>query len=306
MPARQRRVTLGIIPASREYPPKLQIWLTTVTNSLPVHPETPALMQCAIEAARTAGHLALDRFASAQEVARKSAELTGNIVTQVDLLAERSILDQLRGQYPSHNVISEESPAVDRQSAWTWVVDPIDGTLNYAYGLANWCVSIGLLHAGRPYLGVIFDPLRDELFAAAPGAGATLNGQRIGVAGRDDLAYALVGFDLGYYAETRQQLAATALAVLPQVQALRLVGSAALSLANVAAGRFGGYFHLSLFQWDLAAALSLIREAGGVATRWSGEPATHDGGEIVAAPPGIHEQLRRLLVDSLTGPPAHS
>src|SRR5690606_20693917 len=126
----------------------------------------------------------------------------------------------------------------------------------------------------------IYDPVRDELYTAAPGLGAALNGAPIAPVQRNDLAYALVGFDLGYFPEARQQLTQAALAVLPHAQALRLSGSAALSLANVAAGRFGAYFHLSLFQWDLAAALSLLRETGVVATTWNGQPATPTGRQI--------------------------
>jgi myo-inositol-1(or 4)-monophosphatase len=221
-------------------------------------------------------------------------------VTAADLLAEHAIIERVRVSFPDHNVISEESPADDRQSEWTWVIDPIDGTLNYANGLGHWCVSIGVLRRGEPAVGVIFDPIRDELFVAAPGHGARLNGEPIHAARKPDLRHAVVGFDLGYHQDMRIRLAAAASSVLPNVAALRLLGSAALSLCYVAAGRLDAYFHLSLYQWDLAAALSLLREAGAVTTTWDGRPATPTGRQIAAAAPGIQLQFRELLQSSLT------
>ena len=211
-------------------------------------------------AARRAGELAAARFRTDVEVSLKGR---ANVVTDVDLASERLILDYVGREYPDFGILSEESEPVPGAAPYTWVVDPIDGTRNFAEGIPHFCVVVAIAAGDEVVAGVTYDPVRDELFAAQKGQGAYLNGQRIRVSDRADLGDGVLGFDLGYDFGSAKLLLEMAAGIWPRTQAYRLMGSSALSIAYTACGRIDLYFHHSLSSWDIASGILLAREAGG-------------------------------------------
>lgn len=255
---------------------------------LPVGASGRSARQIAVQAAREAGGIIRQQFRLAKSVTFKGR---GNIVTQTDLLAERTILGILRQEFPAHSILSEESPAISGSAGFLWVVDPLDGTMNFASGLQHFAVSIAMLSEGDPILGVVYDPMRRELFVAERGCGATLNGRRINVSEKDDLGVAIAGCDLGYSEDGRKRALDAAVSLRPAIQTLRIMGSAVLGQAYVACGRIDLYFHQYLFPWDVAAGQLLLTEAGAVATEWDSRPVTIESRGLVAANAALHRSF---------------
>jgi fructose-1,6-bisphosphatase/inositol monophosphatase family enzyme len=248
---------------------------------------TAVMLRCA----REAGRILAEHFRLPKVVGSKGRN---NPVTETDLLAERTICDIIRAEFPDHAILSEETLATTRSDGWLWVIDPLDGTRNFSNNIPFFCVNLALMHAGEVVLGVTFDPLQEETFTAAKGSGAALNGTPLAASGRD-LSQSVIGADLGY----DDGLAAETLRVLAglrsQTQSYRILGSAALSLAYVAAGRHDLYVHHYLFPWDFAAGKLLIEEAGGTATDRRGGPLTVDSHDIVAGSTRAHGELLARL-----------
>ena len=250
-----------------------------------------ALSVCEV-AARRAGELALARFRTDIEVSFKGR---ANVVTDVDLAAERTILDYVREEYPEFGILSEESAPVAGASPYTWVVDPIDGTRNFAEGIPHFCVVVAIARGAEVVAGVTYDPVRDELFAAQQGRGAFLNGERVWVSPRQEIDEAVLGFDLGYDFGQAKRLLEMAGGIWPQVQSYRLMGSSALSLAYTACGRIDLYFHHSLSPWDIASGILLAQEAGGqVLDRATLEPATLFSPGLIISNPTLVKQFLAL------------
>lgn len=239
-----------------------------------------ALLQTATDAARAAGRILAERFNG-----ERTIEFKGGIdlVTDADKAAEAAVLGILRERHPDHAVLAEES-GVTRGSSHRWIVDPLDGTTNYAHRVPHFCVSIGVEDDQGLAAGVVYDPIRDELFAAARGQGATLNGAPIRVSGTDQLGRALVctGFP---YDVRENPLAPLGLfnRIVRHAQGIRRTGSAALDLAYVACGRFDGFFEFGLKAWDIAAGVLLITEAGGNVSRIDGAPVDLAVGDLLTA-----------------------
>ncbi len=210
-------------------------------------------------------------------------------VTEVDVAAEAAALAVLRGAFPGHVVVSEESGLHGGGSGYRWWVDPIDGTRNFASGLPHFCVSVGLWGDGEPLAGVLLDPWRDEVFAAAAGEGATINGVRAVASGETELREALLGFDMGYKGPEGKLLLSAIQELWPGFQSVRMMGSAALGIAYAGCGRLDLYAHHYLQGWDVAAGIVFVREAGGVVTDLNGGRASPESGSIVAGAPGLHE-----------------
>ena len=222
------------------------------------------------EAARRAGQVIRDRFLTDKEIRFKGR---ADIVTDVDLEAERIILDLVRLEYPDFSILSEESNPIETGSPFTWVIDPIDGTRNFAEGIPHFCVVVALAKGSDMVMGVTYDPIKEEVFTAQLGQGAHINGEPISVSTREEIPDCVLGFDLGYVDEK----AATALDMIrhlwPGFQTMRLMGSSALGMAYAAAGRVDLYFHHSLSPWDSACGLLLAREAGGNVVDRQGQDA---------------------------------
>ena len=257
---------------------------TPGTPGVPTSTSGKNALTVAIEAARAAGDLIVARFGSDKQVTFKGH---ANVVTDVDLLAESAIMGLLRQEYPDFGILSEESEPLVMPSSYRWVIDPLDGTQNYASGIPHFSVVVALALDGEVVLGVTYDPVREEVFTAEKGKGAYLNGEPISVSEKRELPDCLLGFDMGYVGAK----AATALdmvkALWPDLQGIRIMGSGALGLAYAASGRLDVYFHHSLYPWDIASGLLLISEAGGIVVDRHGEPASLEKDSVIASSPHI-------------------
>jgi myo-inositol-1(or 4)-monophosphatase len=254
------------------------------------------LLNFAIQTARDAGRILAERFGRAVEITHKGDI---DIVTEADVASERLIVERIRSYYPRHAILAEESGDTlaigDQQSEWRWVIDPLDGTTNYAHGYPCFCVSIALEHEGVIKVGVIYDPTRDELFAAERGEGATLNGRGIRVSDVDDLNRAMLCTGFPYDVRERNDFARHFSNFIMHAQAVRRDGSAALDLAYVACGRFDGFWEEGLNPWDVAAGVLLIEEAGGRVSRYDGSPFDIYTPPILTSNGLVHEAMMRVL-----------
>jgi myo-inositol-1(or 4)-monophosphatase len=236
-----------------------------------------------------AGELLLERYGGpAEGVSSKSSET--DLVSEADRASEAAILELLTGERPEDGLLGEEGSSREGASGRRWVVDPLDGTINYLYRFPAWCVSVALEDVSGGLVGVIHDPLRNETFTAARGEGAFVNGKRMQVNGEESLEFALVATGFGYQAEVRAGQADLLTRVLPRVRDIRRAGAAALDLAWVAAGRLDAYFERGLKPWDWAAARLLIAEAGGALAELKGDPPG-----LAAANPALLPKLLELV-----------
>jgi myo-inositol-1(or 4)-monophosphatase len=259
------------------------------------------MLTIAVRAARAAGDIivrSLDRV----DLLTITPKGRNDFVTEVDRQAEREIIHTLQKAYPSHAFLGEES---GRQGAarsdFVWVIDPLDGTTNFLHGFPQFCVSIGMLYRGRLEKGVIYDPLRQELFVAGRGAGATLNNRRIRVTKQNGLKNALIGTGFPFKDQRHVEAYLGMFRDMMQDTAgIRRAGSAALDLAYVAAGRLDGFWEIGLKKWDMAAGILLIQEAGGIVTDLDGSDRYLESGNVVAANPKLHQAMRGLIEPHLT------
>jgi myo-inositol-1(or 4)-monophosphatase len=249
--------------------------------------------QVGVSAARSAGDLLRRRVDSIREVRHKSAV---DIVTDVDVLSEQEVCATLLAAFPTHSILGEEGGArPGSDPRFRWIVDPLDGTTNYAHGFPFFCVSIGLEVEGRLTLGVAYDPSLDELFVAEAGRGATVNDRPIQVSSTTDLAQALLatGFP---YERTEFSRAMNSFEVLSlKSQAVRRAGSAVLDLCYVACGRLDGYWEHRVQPWDMAAGALIVIEAGGSVTAIDGSPFSVEGGQVLATNSHLHPALTSVL-----------
>jgi myo-inositol-1(or 4)-monophosphatase len=255
-----------------------------------VDPE--ALRDLAEATARATGTLLLEGLDQVRtDVQTKS---TGtDMVSEVDRAAEALIVERLLGARPDDGMVGEEGTDLPGTSGVRWVVDPLDGTTNYLYGLSGFGVSIAAEHDGAVVAGVVLDVVRDELFAATSGGGATRDGRPIRASPAERLATALIATGFSYEADRRARQAAVLLEVLPRVRDIRRFGAAAVDLCSVACGRVDGYYERGLAPWDLAAGGLIAIEAGAIVTDFGGGPVR--AGAVVAAAPGIATDLLELL-----------
>jgi myo-inositol-1(or 4)-monophosphatase len=255
------------------------------------------LLNFAIQTARDAGRILAERFGRKIEISNKS-EI--DLVTESDLASERLIIERIKTYYPRHAILAEESGASEpangeKRSDWRWIIDPLDGTTNYAHGYPTFCVSIGLECQGRLELGVVYDPIRDEVFSAERGQGAALNGRRIRVSPTPSLASALLCTGFPYDVRERSEFARHFTNFIMVAQAVRRDGAAALDLAYVAAGRFDGFWEEGLKPWDVAAGVLMIEEAGGRVSNYANGPFDIFTPPILASNGLIHEEMMQVL-----------
>jgi myo-inositol-1(or 4)-monophosphatase len=257
------------------------------------------MLNTAVKAARRAGNIIV-RATRNLDVVVVREKAANDFVTEVDREAERAIITTLHEAYPGHAILAEESGA-SGTSEFQWIIDPLDGTTNFLHGFPQYCVSIALEHRGIVTQGVIYDPVKNDLFTASRGRGAYLNENRIRVSKRLQLKSSLVGTGFpfkelvhldAYMAMLRDMMKGTA--------GVRRAGSAALDLAYVAAGRLDGFWELGLARWDMAAGSLLITEAGGLVGDLQGNEGYMQSGYIVAGNPKVFGEMLRLLAPHVT------
>lgn len=253
------------------------------------------MLNFAVQVARDAGNLLVQRLGAAQVTNKGDIDL----VTEADIAAEELIIDRIRSHYPLHGILAEESGEAvfegSQRSDWKWIIDPLDGTTNYTHGYPCFCVSLGVEHAGELEIGVVYDPMRNEMFAAERGHGATLNERKIRVSSVEELGRAMMCTGFPYDVRTRPDFARDFTNFTLHAQAVRRDGSAALDLAYVACGRFDGFWEDGLNPWDIAAGALLITEAGGRITNFDNEPLDIYTKKVVASNGRVHDSMLRLL-----------
>lgn len=247
----------------------------------------------AVATARNAGELLAEMFNQKHQITFKG-EI--NLVTEADKMSEDLIINAIHSHYPDHGILAEESVEQNKAAKMRWIIDPLDGTTNYAHGFPVFCVSIALEINGTMALGVIYDPLRKDLFVAVRGEGAYLNEHRLHVSTIGELSRSLLATGFPYdIRESKDNNLDYFTTFAKRAQAVRRAGAAALDLAYVAAGRFDGFWELKLMSWDMAAGCLLVEEAGGVITDLSGGKWTIDEPNVLATNGLIHEQMLDAL-----------
>jgi len=253
-----------------------------------------ALLNVAVMAARRAGSTLIRKMVSLEKL-KVEQKGHNDYVSDADRAAEKAVIDCIFKHYPDHAIHAEESGA-QGESDTVWIVDPLDGTTNYLHGFPVFCVSIGVQVNGRMEHGVVYDPLRQELFTASRGQGAQLEGKRIRVSGQKQLERALIG--TGFPFRQADQEIGPYLEMLGKVvrstSGVRRPGAAALDLAYVAAGRLDAFWETGLAPWDLAAGSLLIREAGGIVSGLDGSEKFLETGHILTGTPKIYKDLAKL------------
>jgi myo-inositol-1(or 4)-monophosphatase len=261
------------------------------------------MVNIAIRAARRAGELMI-RQLNQLESLKVTEKGKNEFVTQVDKAAEAAIIEIIRDHYPDHAILAEESGAAGDHE-FQWIIDPLDGTTNYVHGFPVFSVSIAVARRGELEHGVVYDPLRQEIFSATRGQGAQLDGRRIRVSKRTTIQQALVatGFPFRANLVHIDRYLDMLRAVMLESSGVRRPGSAALDLCYVAAGRVDAFFELGLAKWDIAAGALIIREAGGRISDFRGGDGYLDSGNVVAGNPKVYAALSKLLAPFATDLP---
>jgi myo-inositol-1(or 4)-monophosphatase len=258
------------------------------------------LLEVAVELARAAGDVLRDGHGRAHAPERKGRI---DLVTEYDRRSEALLLAGIRARFPDHAVLAEESGA-HAGATVRWLVDPLDGTTNFAHNYPFFCVSIGVEVAGRLSAAAVFDPVRDELFTAAAGGGAALNGHPIRVSDIERVEDALLVTGFPYdVREHPERILPRFAAFLSRAQGIRRDGSAALNLCYLAMGRFDGFWEDDLSPWDMAAGVLIVREAGGVVTDYGGEAFRLEARRILASNGRLHDEMKAILAQASDGGP---
>lgn len=252
------------------------------------------MLNFVIETAHEAGNILLEKFGRKINVSKKSEV---ELITEADLVSEKFILDRIKKHYPKHSILAEESGEETRigDSRWKWIIDPLDGTTNYAHGYPCFCVTIAVEHEGKIVIGASYDPTREEMFSAEKGGGARLNSKPISVSEINKLSDSLLVTGFPYDVSKRDNFAGDFTNMLLKSCALRRDGSAALNLAYVACGRFDGFWEEGLEPWDMAAGVLLVEEAGGKVSCYDGSNFSIYEPPICASNGFIHDEMLGVL-----------
>ncbi len=252
------------------------------------------MLNFAIETAREAGQLLLEKFG--RVAVSKKGDI--DLVTEADLASEALVIERIESHFPKHSILAEESGnavVIGGENRWKWIIDPLDGTTNYAHGYPCFAVTLALEHQGEIVIGVTFDPTRNELFAAERGRGASLNNKPIRVSATEQLSEALLVTGFPYNFKSRQDFARHLTQFLLNARGVRRDGSAAIDLAYVACGRFDGMWEEGLNAWDMAAGVLLIEEAGGHVSGYDGSQFSIYTPPMLASNGLIHAEMQRVL-----------
>ncbi len=261
----------------------------------PMHP----MINIAVRAARSAGNILL-RYYEHTDTLTVTEKRKNEFVSEVDKAAEQAIIEVLQKSYPDHAILGEETGS-HKGNDYQWVIDPLDGTTNYLHGQPQFSISIALKYQGQLEHGVIYDPLREEMFSATRGSGAFLNDRRIRVTQRKGLDGALIGTGFPYRDHSHLDAYMGMFRdMITDTAGIRRPGSAALDFAYVAAGRLDGFWELGLSEWDFAAGALLVREAGGTVTDIGGGERFLESGNVIAGGLKTHAAMQQLITPHLT------
>lgn len=251
-------------------------------------------LNTAIELAKEAGRVQLEHLGKVKNIEYKGSI---NIVTEVDKLCEKLIVDTIQKKYPTHDILAEEGSGQRSNSDWRWIIDPIDGTTNFAHTYPLFACTMALEHKGEIVMGVVYEPNRDELFVAEKGSGATLNGVKLKVSQENVLKKSLLCTGFAYNVNEEEQFnnIDNFKNFMMSARAIRRDGVASTDLCYVACGRFEGFWEFYLKPWDIAAGTLIINEAGGSVTMFDGSPINIYGDEILASNGHIHDDMVRIL-----------
>lgn len=259
------------------------------------------MLETAREAAQCGGDILMQEFGKLTDL-QIDLKGKGDYVTELDRRSEKAIIGRIKEDFPGHIIQAEESGEEIQKSSYRWIIDPLDGTANYVQGIPVYGVSVALKKESDILIGVVYYPDRDEMFWAEKGEGAFLNGERIRVSSRKDMAYAMLAS--GFPWRSRHHLDAYMACfkeLFLRAAGIRRMGSAAIDLAYTACGRFDGFWEMQLGPWDIAAGILLIQEAGGVVTDFLGGEGYFASGNVVAGNPFIHEKILRVIRKHLSG-----
>ena len=263
------------------------------------------MLNTAVAAARSAGNIIV-RYIDRIDSLTIATKARNDFVSEVDRLAEHEIIQKISRAYPEHGILAEESPE-KKGNEYQWIIDPLDGTTNFLYGIPHYAVSIALKYRGRVDQAVIYDPVKDELFTASRGQGAQLNSRRIRVNNRKDMDGALLATGIPFREDQDLDLfIQTMRCLIPDTAGIRRPGSAALDLAYVAAGRMDGFWEFALQPWDIAAGMLLVEEAGGRVADLRGGKDPLESGNIICGSPRVFQAMQTRLkhVEGLEQKPA--
>ncbi|MEE9351220.1 MAG: inositol monophosphatase family protein [Thiotrichaceae bacterium] len=253
------------------------------------------MLNTAVTAARKAGDI-ISRYSDRVDQLDVQEKEQSDFVSQVDKMAEEAIIDTIKYAYRDHAILAEESGKHEGDSSFEWIIDPLDGTTNYLYGIPQYAVSIALTRDKKLYQSVIYNPANGDLFTASRGQGAMLNNKRLRVTPRRSIENALLVTGIPYKANQDMDLYLETLkALVPDTAGIRRPGSAALDLAYVAAGRYDGFWEFGLNQWDIAAGVLLVQEAGGLVSDMFGGDKHMESGDIVAASPKVFRDMHKRI-----------
>ena len=272
-------------------------------TDVPTGTSGKSAMAVAQEVALQAGDILVERFQGVKEISFKGR---GNIVTDVDTEVEASMSALLRAEFPDMGFLGEESAGARADSGYVWIVDPLDGTRNYASGIPFFSTVVGLALDGEVMVGVNYDPMRQEMFHAERGRGAFLNDEPIRVSEKTSIADSVLGMDLSYNDDGAMNGLAVIRSVWPGMQTARIMGSSALGISYAAAGRTDLYFHHQLEPWDQVAGILLVEEAGGIITDRTGKRAGLYSDGLVASNTTLHAEFMRRTEGMAWRKPTHA
>lgn len=253
------------------------------------------MLNFAIETARAAGQILLEKYGRKINISKKGDI---NLVTEADLASEKLIIERIRTHFPKHSILAEESGeavVIGGENKFKWIIDPLDGTTNFAHGYPAFCVNIALEHEGEIIIGVTYDPTRNEMFSAEKGNGAFLNNRQIRVSETEKLSESLLVTGFPYNFKEKENFARHLTDFLLFSRGVRRDGSAAIDMAYVACGRFDGFWEEGLNPWDVAAGKLLIEEAGGIVSYYDNSPFSIYSPPILASNGLIHNEMSNIL-----------
>jgi myo-inositol-1(or 4)-monophosphatase len=257
------------------------------------------MLNIAVRAARAAGDIIvrnMDRLDRIKVVTKQNNDFVSN----VDHMSEQAIISTIKQAYPEHGILAEESGSQSESSEHQWIIDPLDGTTNYLHGFPQFAVSIALKYKNRLEVGVIYDPVSQELFTAIRGDGAKLNDKKIRVTNQKGLNNALLGTGFPYYDQSYlDTYLETMKALMQKTAGIRRPGSAALDLAWLAAGRIDGFWEFNLKAWDIAAGALIVREAGGIVSDFQNKDGYLQSGDIIAASPKVFPEMLKIIQEKV-------